>query len=120
MFYLSFFQLIFTKFLSKKNLLVDAGSVPTGWVPPVTNSSLTMHDNLITDAWFKGSDMIFQRIMMMVREGRMSIDYQHSLTGITVLMAASIHGNIDVVKAAISSGANPTFKVIKIFFYFFF
>lgn len=41
----------------------------------------------------------------------MSVDYQHSQTGITLLMASAIHGKIDVVKAAISSGANPTLQV---------
>ena len=103
--------------MSKKNLLVDAGSVPSGWEPPISNSSSTLYDNLITDAWFKGTDAIFQCLMTMVREGKMSIDYQHSQTGITLLMAGSIHGNVDVVKAAISAGANPTFQVATISFY---
>ena len=107
-----YFQLVFTNFLAKKNLLYAVGSGATDWEP----SFLTECDNLIMLAWFKGSDIAFQRLMKMVREGRMSIDYQHSQTGITVLMAASIHNNVDVVKAAFSSGANPTIKVITISF----
>lgn len=89
----------------------------SGWVPPIVNSSSVIFDNLLTEAWFKGTDIVFKRLMTMIREGRMAVDYQHSQTGITLLMAGAIHGNVDVVKATISSGANPTFRVKHIFFF---
>jgi hypothetical protein len=89
----------------------DAGSVASGRVPPIIKSSSVICDNLLTEAWFKGSDIVFKRLMALIREGKMSVDYQHSQTGITLLMAGAIHGNVEVVKATISSGANPTFRV---------
>ena len=76
--------------------------------------SATYLDDLLTKAWFNGSDAVFQHLMELVYVGTMSIDYQHSQTGITLLMASAIHGKIDFVKAAITSGANPTFQVIKL------
>ena len=41
----------------------------------------------------------------------MPVDYQHRSTGITLLMAATIHGRTDIVKCLISHGADPTMKV---------
>jgi hypothetical protein len=49
--------------------------------------------------------------MKLVRDGAMPIDYQHSQTGITVLMASANHGKLDIVKMAISLGADPTLQV---------
>ena len=98
--------------------MVFAGNVASGWVPPITNSSSVICDNLLTEAWFKGTDVVFKRLMTLIREGRMPVDYQHSQTGITLLMAGAIHGNVDVVKATISSGANPTFRVNLVFPHF--
>ena len=101
-----------TKFLSKQSLLLGAGTASSSpGAAEVTLGPAAHLDVLITEAWFKGSDLIFMELMKMVREGLMSIDYQHSQTGITILMAAAIHGNLDVVKAAIAAGANPTFQV---------
>lgn len=50
--------------------------------------------------------------MKLARDGTMPVDYQHSKTGITLLMAAAIHGKVDVVKSTIVFGANPTFQVL--------
>ena len=95
-----------TKFLSKQSIL--AGGACEG---ELTLGPATVFDELITEAWFKGSDNVFSHIMKLVRDGAMSIDYQHSQTGITLLMAGANHGKIDVVKMAISLGANPTLQV---------
>lgn len=101
-----------TKFLSKQSLLLGAGTVSSAFSAELTPlGPATYFDELIADAWFKGSEVIFVQLMKLVREGTMSIDYQHSQTGITILMAAAIHGSLDVVKAAIAAGANPTFQV---------
>ena len=49
--------------------------------------------------------------MKLIRDGAMPIDYQHSQTGITLLMASANHGKLDIVKMLISLGANPTLQV---------
>ncbi len=100
--------LAFTKFLAKRNLLATNSKV----ISPSVIESATYLDDLLTEAWFNGSDAVFQHLMELVYVGTMSIDYQHSQTGITLLMASAIHGKVDFVKAAITSGANPTFQVI--------
>lgn len=96
-----------TKFLTKQSILAGAGGVNG----EMTFGPATVFDELITEAWFKGSDSIFMHILKLVRDGTMSIDYQHSQTGITLLMAGANHGKLDVVKMAISLGANPTLQV---------
>ncbi len=96
-----------TKFLSKQSLLAGAGRVEG----ELTMGPATIFDELITEAWFKGSDNVFSHILKLVRDGAMSIDYQHSQTGITLLMASANHGKLDMVKMAISLGANPTLQV---------
>lgn len=68
-------------------------------------------DQLLTEAWFKGSDGVFGQLLELARDGTMAVDYQHSKTGINLLMAAAIHGKVHVVKSAIAYGANPTFQV---------
>nr|CAH0102024.1 unnamed protein product [Daphnia galeata] len=96
-----------TKFLSKQKLLAGAGGVKAD----LTLGPATVFDDLITEAWYNGSDMIFLHTMKLIRDGAMPIDYQHSQTGITLLMASANHGKLDIVKMLISLGANPTLQV---------
>ena len=83
----------------------------------VTALPSCIFDELIAEAWFSGSRSVYSYLLSIVREGTMPVDYQHSRTGMTMLMAATIHGRVDVVKSAIASGANPTFLVISYFYY---
>ena len=96
-------MLYFTRFMEKQsnsndNVVVDVAS--------------HIFDELISQAWFDGSDGVHAYLLKIVQDGTMPVDYQHSKSGVTILMAATIHGKVDVVKAAIASGANPTFLVI--------
>lgn len=87
-------------------------------------------DELIAKAFFNGSDAVLFELMKLVRNGSIPIDYQHSRTGMTILMAAAIHGKIEIIKSAIGLGADPTIKVNRLnphqtelklnFFYFYF
>ena len=75
------------------------------------------YDDLIKQAFFKDSDEVLLKLLHLVRQGSIPIDYQHSRSGMTILMAATINGKIEIVKSAIVLGANPTLKVtIFIFF----
>lgn len=96
-----------TKFLSKQVLLTGAG-IGSG---EMAFGPSAVFDNYISEAWFKGSEHTLNYLLKVVQQGVMPIDYQHSQTGITLLMAAAIHGNLDFVKACIALGANPTFTV---------
>ena len=82
---------------------------------PLTDVVSHIYDELISQAWFDASDGVFTHLLRIVRDGTMPVDYQHSKSGITILMAATIHGKVDIVKAAIAGGANPTFLVIHVF-----
>lgn len=95
-------MLYFTRFMEKQSNNNNA----------VTNVTSHIFDELISQAWFDGSDAAFSHLLRIVRDGTMPVDYQHSKSGITILMAATIHGKVDVVKAAIASGSNPSFLVI--------
>jgi len=68
-------------------------------------------DELIAKAFYNGSSAVFFEFLKRVRNGSIPIDYQHSLTGVTILMAAAIHGKTEIIKSAIVLGADPTFKV---------
>lgn len=96
-----------TKFLSKQIFMTGAGKHSE----QLTIGPSSVFDDLISEAWFKGSEQIFNHLLKLTQQGTLSIDYQHSQTGITLLMAASIHGSLDVVKACIALGANPTFTL---------
>ena len=90
-----------TKFMAKQDdpseaFLVDAAAT---------------YDSAIAAAWLSGTEEVFIQLMNWVIDGTMPVDYQHRLTGITLLMAATIHGRTDIVKCLISHGADPTMKV---------
>jgi len=68
-------------------------------------------DELMAKAFFNGSKAVLFELLKQVRDGSIPIDYQHSRTGVTIMMAAAIHGQIEIIKSAIGLGADPTFKV---------
>ena len=101
--------------------LFDAGNDVSDYaLPTICNTSSVICDRLLLDAWFRGSQSAFKDLLWMLKEKTMPVDYRHSKTGVTLLMAGSIHGNVVVVKAAISFGANPALKVFTAFCFFYY
>lgn len=97
-----------------EDILAWTRYVPAGNpYPPhlVGTESSRSYDDLICKAWFSGSDPTFHELMSLVTGGEMSIDYQHSKTGVTILLAAASHGKEDIAKWAIAYGADPVLAV---------
>lgn len=90
-----------TKFLTKQD---DDESA-------VLSETAQVCDRGLAAAWLNGNDEIFLDLQRMILDGAMPVDYQHRLTGVTLLMAAAIHGRTDIVKCLLSCGADPTLKV---------
>jgi len=74
-------------------------------------NNTSIYDQLISQAWFNGSENAFADFMNLVTSEKLPVNYQHSQTGVSMLMAAAFHGKLDFVKNIISSGGDPTLKV---------
>ena len=94
------------KFLAKQDNLPEAFLVDTA----------ATYNSTIATAWLSGTEAVFIQLMNWVIDGTMLFDYQHQLTGITLLMAATSYGHTDIVKCLLSQGADPTMKVRGISF----
>ena len=69
------------------------------------------YDQLISQAWFYGSESAFTVFVQLVKNGKLSVNHQHSKNKISMLMAAALHGKLDFVKNIISLGGDPTITV---------
>lgn len=63
-------------------------------------------DSYLRNAWMEGTDYAFQQLIDLLITEHISVDYQHSESGVTPLIAASSHNKISVVESLLSYGAN--------------
>ena len=75
------------------------------------NSDRRYYDELISQAWFCASEKALGDLMKLVNQGCLSINYQHSKNGVSMMMAASFHGKLDFIKHILSAGGDPMLKV---------
>lgn len=54
-------------------------------------------DDLIEKAWIYGSDCYFDQLIRLIELKKMDVDYKHSQTLVTVLMAACISSSIETI-----------------------
>jgi len=92
------------KFMAKQDDLSEAFLV----------DATATYDSAIAASWLSGTIEAFTQLMNWVIDGTMPVNYQHRSIGITLLMAATIHGRTDIVECLVSHGADPTMKVREV------
>ena len=63
-------------------------------------------DSYLRSAWTQGTDYAFQHLIDLMIVEHISIDYQHSVSGVTALIAA--HNKVNVVESLLRYGADIT------------
>ena len=63
-------------------------------------------DSYLKTAWTDGTDNAFEQLFDLILSEHISIDYQHSVSGVTALIAAASHNRITSVESLLSYGAN--------------
>lgn len=63
-------------------------------------------DSHLKNAWTEGTDYAFEQLFDLIISEHISVDYQHSVSGVTALIAAASHNRISYVEALLSYGAN--------------
>ncbi|XP_054161240.1 3'-5' RNA helicase YTHDC2-like [Oppia nitens] len=63
-------------------------------------------DSLIRNAWTSGTDYSFQQLIDLIVSEHISVDYQHTATGVTALIAAVAHNKLTIVESLLNYGAN--------------
>ena len=65
-------------------------------------------DSYLRNAWTQGTDYAFQHLIHLMIVEHISIDYQHSVSGVTALIAAAAHNKVNVVESLLRYGADIT------------
>ena len=63
-------------------------------------------DSYLKYAWTQGTDSAFEQLVDLLMTEHISVDYQHSVSGVTALIAAASHNRISLVEALLSFGVN--------------
>ena len=61
-------------------------------------------------SWIDGKRATFNEFTSLVETSKIDVNYLHSETQITILMAATISGNLQVVEKLLALGANVYLK----------
>ncbi|BES97417.1 HA2 [Nesidiocoris tenuis] len=91
--------------------VVEGDGVETAETPAPTTSSNNDMDNALMAAWSNGSESSFAQILHLIFSENISVDYQHSETGVTPLMVAAARGSIETVEQLLYYGANINIKL---------
>ncbi|KAF6203963.1 hypothetical protein GE061_002301, partial [Apolygus lucorum] len=75
-----------------------------------TSSSNNDMDAALSEAWTCGSESTFAQVLYLINSENISVDYQHSETGVTALMVAAARGSLDSVEQLLHLGANINLK----------
>lgn len=67
-------------------------------------------DNMIQQVWATGEESLIVDFLHMVDSEEVSVNYQHSTVGVTMLMAASVRGLVEFVSALLNFGADLEIK----------
>ncbi|XP_054265562.1 3'-5' RNA helicase YTHDC2-like isoform X2 [Macrosteles quadrilineatus] len=64
-------------------------------------------------AWASGSEQAFSQLLQLIVSENISVDYQHSETGVTALMAAAARGSLDTAELLLALGARVTVRAFS-------
>ncbi|KAG8307676.1 3'-5' RNA helicase ythdc2 [Homalodisca vitripennis] len=67
-------------------------------------------DRCLAQAWASGTEQAFTQLLQLILSENISVDYQHSDTGLTALMAAAARGSVDMAEHLLSLGAKVNIK----------
>lgn len=76
----------------------DNGEIAANLIPEM--------EKCISEAWLKGTDGNFGQMLYLIIKENVSVDYQHSETGVTPLMVACGRGCVTTVEQLLHLGAN--------------
>ncbi|KAJ8029622.1 3'-5' RNA helicase YTHDC2 [Holothuria leucospilota] len=83
---------------SKLDTSIEVNDLP-GWL-------IEEMDMALSDAWKQGSEEAFLQVLILIMNESVSVNFQHTQTSVTPLMAAAAQGNMDIVERLLHLGAN--------------
>lgn len=86
-----------------RNLSVEPVIAERSHLDDSLRIKIDMH---LRNAWIEGSDEAFQQLFSLILAEHICVDYQHTDTGVTALIAASCHNRTTIVESLLSYGAN--------------
>uniref|UniRef100_A0A1B6M6V0 RNA helicase n=1 Tax=Graphocephala atropunctata TaxID=36148 RepID=A0A1B6M6V0_9HEMI len=67
-------------------------------------------ERCLAQAWATGTEQSFTQLLQLILSDNISVDYAHSDTGLTALMAAAARGSVDTAEHLLSLGAKVNIK----------